>query len=51
MFRGLTIIKVKVALQFLKNVLTGSNNNHCYHSGHQDKADDSEDPSNELLWR
>lgn len=42
-------LKWKVPLQFLKNVLTGSNNDHCYHSGHQDKAGDSEDPSNELL--
>ena len=25
--------------KFLKNILTGSNSDHCLHSGHQDKAE------------
>ena len=42
--------KVKTFIQSYNNLLTV--NNSCrYHSAHQDKTDDPQDPSNELLWR
>ena len=46
---ALTISKVISSLTVFQT--PGSNNDRCHHSGHQDKADDSQDPSNELLWR
>ena len=48
-FEALTVIKMKSS-QIVIQTLTG-NNYYCYHSGHQDKADDSQDPSNELPWK
>ena len=48
---ALTIIKVKVPLQSFKNLLTGKEEHHFYYNIHQDKADDSQDQSNELLRR
>ena len=42
--------KVKTFIQSYNNLLT-VNNSCCYHSTRQDKTDDPQDPSNELLWR